>query len=108
MTLPSVVFNSLLDIRGDQDTFNLASLPCRLGGVGLRNAARGAQAAFWSSWADSLHMIRKRNLDVADFITVPLRRGRGWPHVEAAARLREGLMEVGFEASEWGDLARGA
>ena len=102
------VFNSLLDIRGDQDIFNLASLPCRLGGVGLRNAARGAQAAFWSSWADSLHMIRKRNPDVADFITVSLSRRRGGPHVEAAARCREGLLGVGFDAPEWGDLARGA
>ena len=50
------VFKMLLDIRGDQDTFHLASLPCRLGGV--------------SNWADSLHMIRKRHPDVADFITV--------------------------------------
>ena len=101
------VFNSLLDIRADQDTFNLASLPCRLGGVGLRNAVRGVQAAFWSSWADSLHMIRKRNPDVADFITVSLSRGRGGPHVEAAARCREGLLGVGFDVPEW-DLARGA
>ena len=52
-------------------------------------------------------MIQKRNPDVADFITVSL-RGRGWPHVEAAARCREGLLEVGFEAPEWGDSARGA
>ena len=95
------VFFRLLDIRGDQDTLNLASLPCRLGSVGLQNAVRGAPAAYWSSWADSLHMIR-------DFITVALSRGEGGPHMEAAARCRGNLVELGFEAPEWGDLARGA
>ena len=98
----SAVFNSLLDIQGDQSTFNLASLPCRLGGVGLRNAARGAQAAYWSSWADSLHMIRKRH-----FITVALDRGGGGPHTEVAAHSREALVKLGFDVPEWGDLARG-
>ena len=106
-TAISRVFNSLLDIRGDQSTFNLASLPCRLGGVGLRNAVRGARAAYWSSWADSLHMIRKRHPDISDFITVTLSRGGGGPHTEAAARSRESLVELGFDAPEWGDLARG-
>ena len=102
------VFFRPLDIRGDQDTLNLASLPCRLGGVGLQNAVRGAPAAYWSSWADSLHMIRKRHPDVADFITVALSRGEGGPHMEAAARCRGNLVDLGFEAPEWEDLARGA
>ena len=38
----------------------LASLPMRLGGLGLRSAVRMAPAAFWSSWADALHMIHER------------------------------------------------
>ena len=96
------VFFRLLDIRGDQDTLNLASLPCRLGSVGLHNAVRGAPAAYWSSWADSLHMIQKRHPDVADFITVALSRGEGGPHMEAAARCRGNLVELGFEAQSGG------
>ena len=38
----------------------LASLLVRLGGLGLRSAVRLASAAFWSSWADALHMIHER------------------------------------------------
>ena len=77
-------------------------------GRGLQNAVKGAPAAYWSSWADSLHMIRKRHPDVADFITVVLSRGEGGPHMEAAARCRGNLIDLGFEAPEWRDLARGA
>ena len=89
-TAISRVFNSLLDIRGDQSTFNLASLPCKLGGVGLRNAVRGAQAVYWSSWADSLHG-----------------RGGGGPHTEAAAQRRESLV-IGFRCSGVGRSGKGA
>ena len=45
--------------------------------------------------------------DISDFITVTLGRGGGGPHTEAAARCRESLVELGFDAPEWGDLARG-
>ena len=100
-------FNSLLDIQEDQDAFNLASLLCRLGGVGFPNAVRGALAAYWSSWVDSLRMIRKRHLDISDFITVALGRGGSGPPTEAAARSREALVELGFDAAEWSDLAKG-
>ena len=31
-----------------------STLPLRLGGMGLRDSARTAPAAFWASWADSL------------------------------------------------------
>jgi len=43
----------------------LATLPMRLGGVGLRSAARTAQAAYWASWADALAMIEQRAPTVA-------------------------------------------
>ena len=46
----------------------LASLPLRSGGLGLRSAERNADAAYWASWADALHMIAQRNPDVADLI----------------------------------------
>ena len=38
----------------------LASLPRRLGGLGLRSAARGRAAAWWASWADALPVLNKR------------------------------------------------
>ena len=43
----------------------LASLPMRLGGLGLRSAVGMAPAAFWSSWADALHMIHERHPQLA-------------------------------------------
>ena len=39
---------------------HIATLPMRLGGLGLRAATRTAPGAFWASWADALHMIDKR------------------------------------------------
>ena len=37
----------------------------RMGGLGLRSAARCAPTAYWASWADALHMISQRTPDVA-------------------------------------------
>ena len=50
----------------------LATLPMRLGGLGLRRASRMAPAAFWSSWADALQMIHQRLPDVAHTIVQSL------------------------------------
>ena len=47
----------------------VASLPMRLGGLGLRSARRMAPGAYWSSWADALAMIHQRLPRVADSIT---------------------------------------
>ena len=39
---------------------DIASLPMRMGGLGIRSASRLALAAFWASWADALPMLEKR------------------------------------------------
>ena len=39
---------------------DVATLPMRLGGLGLRSATRMAPAAFWASWADALPMLSQR------------------------------------------------
>ena len=39
----------------------IATLPMRLGGLGLRSAARTAPAAYWGSWADALKQIADRS-----------------------------------------------
>ena len=44
---------------------DLASLPLRLGGAGLRSVVRTGPAAYWASWADALAMINARAPDVA-------------------------------------------
>ena len=42
-----------------------ATLPMRLGGLGLRSASRMSHSAYWASWADSLQMIAQRLPTVA-------------------------------------------
>ena len=46
----------------------LATLPMRMGGLGLRSATRCAESAFWASWADTLPMIRERTPQVAEMV----------------------------------------
>ena len=80
---------TLQDVRMDDQTWNVGSLPLSLGGLGLRSAVRGRSAVYWSSWADGLHMIRRRHALVADLI------------------IRELSSDVGFNAPSWEALADG-
>ena len=52
---------------------NIASLPMRMGGLGIRSAQRMAPGAYWASWADALHMIDQRLPTVADRVVNTLR-----------------------------------
>ena len=99
----------LLDIEGTVRVRQLLSLPLALGGLGLRSAVRSQTAAYWASWADSLPRIRERHPRIADLVGVALFRGR-FPegsNLQAAATCRERLVDVGFDAPEWEDVARG-
>ena len=44
----------------NETAHTFATLPMRMGGLGLRSAVRMAPAAFWGSWADALPMIATR------------------------------------------------
>ena len=55
---------------------HLASLPMRLGGLGLRSARRMSQEACWASWADALNMIEQRFPRMAENIVTSLEDGR--------------------------------
>ena len=76
----------------------LATLPMRMGGLGLRSAVRTAPAAFWASWADALPMIATRLPVAAAHIVHSLTREEGSEGCvgelqEAASRLdREGFV----------------
>ena len=89
---------------------HVASLPMRLGGLGLRSARRMAAGAYWSSWADALAMIHQRLPRVANSITEKLEgvvaaRGCLTELREVADRLdRQGF--VGRPG--WGELKLGA
>ena len=60
----------LVGISGEQQevaaALNLASLPMRMGGLGLRRATLMAPAAYWASWADALQMVDQRLPEVAN------------------------------------------
>ena len=90
----------------------LATLPMRLGGLGLRSAARTAPAAYWASWADALAMIHGRAPSVAaDAVTAldgsdPRGDARGaLAEVRAAG---EQLSREGFlQRPSWASLRDG-
>ena len=68
----------LIGVSGSTDTeevHQLASLPMRMGGLGLRSATRCAAAAFWASWADALPMIRDRTPQIANLVLTSLSSG---------------------------------
>ena len=48
---------------------NLASLPMRLGGLGLRSARRLAPAAYWASWSDAVPVLQERVPEATAIIT---------------------------------------
>ena len=51
-----------------QDAKRVASLPMRMGGLGLRSAVRGADTAYLTSWADAIQKIDQRNPVVANMV----------------------------------------
>ena len=61
----------------------VASLPLRLGGLGIRSVVGAQSAAHWASWADALAMMHARHLAVAHTIVRVLDgegqfRGASW------------------------------
>ena len=59
---------SLLDVSITDHTWDVGGLPMHMGGLGIRKAVRGRAAAYRSSWADGLCMIRRRHGPVADLM----------------------------------------
>ena len=65
------VVENLLDLHSCAERASaqqVASLPMRMGGLGLRCASRCAAAAYWASWADAFSMISARNPAVVDLV----------------------------------------
>ena len=71
------VMNGLLELLpGDQRQQEvarmIASLPMRMGGLGIRSATRMAPAAYWASWADAVPMLETGLPQVAQIVTSQL------------------------------------
>ena len=85
-----------------------ASFPLSMGGLGLWDASRTSEPAFWASWADWLSMIWKRHPEVALEMVRQLNGFDACPSVRAASRAARELTGVeGFEPSTWDALANG-
>ena len=65
----------LMGIQGASPDQQLASLPMRMGGLGLRSATRCAGGAYWASWANALPMIRDRIPQIAQLVVTSLSTG---------------------------------
>ena len=61
------------ELAGDALARQVARHPGRLGGFGLRVATRSAEAAYWSSWVDALHVISGKFENIATQILNQLR-----------------------------------
>ena len=99
---------TLLGQLPHQPTWEIASLPLFLGGLGLRSASRTAHAAYWGSWADCLHTIRQRHSMVADTIAHALvSPPSSAVHLVGASTSREVLLSVDFRCPSWQELLHG-
>ena len=87
---------------------NLASLPMRLGGLGLRSARRLASAACWASWGDAMRMLQERVPEATAILTRELagiHRGcLGELHTACGILDREGFVG----RPTWDELLAGA
>ena len=88
----------------------MATLPARLGGVGLRSAERTSTAAYWASWNDALKVLKEKRPALAERLLSLLDR----PPAEQPACLREAsearqrLRDAGYEElPSWRQAADG-
>ena len=62
------------NLMADQLARQVATLPARCGGLGLRDAGRTADGAYWASWVDALPVLTKKLPGVAAAIVASLER----------------------------------
>ncbi len=87
----------------------LATMPARLGGLGLQNAARCSPGAFWGAWADGLHMLHQRRPLEAAHITALLNGNvlGSSGCVAAAEAAGQALDRDGLQRPTWDALRAG-
>ena len=82
----------------------LASLPFRLGGMGLANAVRGREAAQWPSWADCIKMVKQRHPPISATMMRSFDNDPG-QYCREVGSCQRCLMEARFDFPEWESLA---
>jgi hypothetical protein len=92
-------------------TARVASMPIRLGGLGLRSAERTSPGAYWAAWADVLPMVQQRHPEVSDRLVGDLGLGdlAMSPSLREATQAGRLLDRHGMqERPSWRDLQGGA
>ena len=87
-------FEQLLHTTVPGDSWDIASMPLVMGGLGLRSAHRGRQVSFWSSWADVLHMVRLRHPEMAATMLRGLTSDDPGHHLSGALVARDRLQDI--------------
>ena len=93
----------------DDLAHQVATLPGRLGGLGLRSAERSAPAAYWASWVDALSVIQTKAPDVAATVLHNLDSGSSAAPClqEATAGLELLRLQGAADLPTWAEAAQG-
>ena len=79
---------------GDQLARHVATLPSRLGGLGLRCAERTSPAAYLASWLDALPVLQEKLSGLARAIVEDLESDCPGPQDDSLAELRKARTTV--------------
>ena len=89
----------------------IAQLPCRMGGSGLRSCVRISHAAYWASWADVIPTLADRFPILSAAYVSELESESSSTSVRSCfrgARVARLLLQCeGFEAPTFSDIAHG-
>ena len=94
-----------------------ASIPARMGGLGLRSASRTRHAAYWAAWADAIPVMQKKNPEFAHRIVTALTDSSHNdqilnqlpPALKELESTRRFLADRGFEkCPTWQEISTGA
>ena len=77
----------------------IVSLPFSVGGLGLHSALLVRHAAYWSSWADCVHMVNRRHPQICRSILRSIVRENPPHHIEG--------VTISEAALPWEELAEG-
>ena len=83
-----------------------ATLPLRLGGLGLRSAVRLRYAAHWASWADCIRMVYQRHPIVPRTIIEAVEANDPAQTAQGVVSSIDSLRTAGFVITSWDDLIR--
>ena len=99
----------LLGHTPPQSSWELASLPMHMGGLGLRSVTRVACAAHWGSWADCLHIVAQRHENIARTMAEALSSPPvDAVHIRGAVASHRQLAAIGYDCPDWAFLLEGS